>query len=88
VSYRIEIERPALKALGKLDPSIRRRVQATIDRLADEPHPSGCRKLTGHGNTWRIKAARDWRVLYEIHNGILTVLLVEVAHRREAYRDR
>jgi mRNA interferase RelE/StbE len=86
VSYRIVIERPALKALGKLDPPIRRRVQATIDRLADEPHPPGCLKLTGHANTWRIKAARDWRVLYEIHDDTLTVLVVEVAHRREAYR--
>jgi mRNA interferase RelE/StbE len=86
VSYRIAIERPALKALGKLDPPIRRRVQAAIDRLADEPHPPGSIELTGYANTWRIKAARNWRVLYEIHNDTLTVLVVDLAHRREAYR--
>jgi mRNA interferase RelE/StbE len=86
VSYRLAIDRAALKALSKLDKPIRRRVQAAIDRLADQPRPPGCRKLTGQ-DVWRIKAAHDWRILYEIHDDVLTVVVVEIAHRSSAYRN-
>lgn len=85
--YTVEVTTSAEKALRKLDKPVRRRVLAALDRLADEPRPNGCIKLTGSENTWRIRVA-DWRVLYEIHDRVLRVLVIDVEHRAKVYRDR
>lgn len=87
MSYAVELTATAEKALRKLDKPIRRRVLAALDQLADNPRPVGCRKLTGT-TTWRIRAAKDWRILYEIHDDHLVVLVIDLAHRSQAYKDK
>ncbi|HCN23397.1 MAG TPA: type II toxin-antitoxin system mRNA interferase toxin, RelE/StbE family, partial [Arthrobacter bacterium] len=47
--------------------------------------PVGCKKLVGEQNAWRVRIA-DYRILYEIHDEFLTVIVVRVAHRREVYK--
>lgn len=86
--YTVEVTASAEKALRKLEKSVRRRVLTALDRLTDEPRPAGCIKLTGAENTWRIRVDRDWRVLYEVRNHVLLVLVVEVEHCPKSYRDR
>lgn len=86
MSYRVEIDRSALRALAKLDKPVRRRIQAAIDQLAEQPRPAGCVKLSGRNNQWRIRAARDWRIVYEIHDNQLLVLVIDVGHRSSIYR--
>lgn len=84
MSYAIRIKRSALKALKKTDPQDRRRIVRAIDRLAVEPHAGGV--LKGEfGGLRRIRVG-SYRIIYEVHEGELTVLVVRVAHRREAYR--
>ena len=56
-----------------------------IDCLADDPRSPGCIKLTGRNNAWRVQA-RDYRVVYEIHDEWLLVLVVDVGHRSQVYR--
>ena len=55
-----------------------------IGALADNPRPAGCEKLTGK-DRYRVRQGR-YRVLYSIQDETLTVSVIKVAHRREAYR--
>ena len=83
MAYRIAIDPPALKALKRLDTPVRRRHEAAIDALADNPRPAGCKKLTGV-QAWRIRVGA-WRIVYSIADAELTVLVVRIGHRREVY---
>jgi mRNA interferase RelE/StbE len=62
----------------------RERIADASHGLADEPGPHGVKKLSGR-NAWRIRAG-DYRVLYEIHDDRLVILVVDIGHRREIYR--
>lgn len=75
----------AVRALAKLDPLARRRVQAAIELLAMDPRPARARELGGGDGVWRVRTG-DYRVLYEIDDGVLLVLVVAVGHRRDVYR--
>lgn len=77
----------AIRQLKKLDPSARRRVQAAIELLAADPRPPGATKLTGDDGEWRVRTG-DHRVVYEIQDGVLVVLVVSVGYRREIYARR
>lgn len=85
MSYQVSITRPALKALAAIDKTQRRRIQAAIDRLADNPRPPGARALRGRSGELRIRVG-DYRVIYDVYDDQLLVLVVEVGHRREIYR--
>lgn len=84
MTYRVQIARRAAKAVTGLDKPIRRRVLAAIDALSGDPWPVGCRKLAGQ-EAWRIRVG-DYRIIYEIHDQVLLVIVVDIGHRREIYR--
>jgi mRNA interferase RelE/StbE len=83
--YRVLLERTAEKDLARLSSEIHERVIATIQALANNPRPPGCRKLAGTKNDWRIRVG-DYRVVYEIADEIRVVRVNRVRHRREVYR--
>lgn len=85
--YSIEFRRSAEKELGKLDGRIRARILRTIVTLADDPRPPGVKALTGEAGSWRIRIG-DYRVVYEINDTELIVLVVRIAHRSDVYRRR
>ena len=87
MTYRVEVAPAALRQLRKLDPPARRRVQAAIELLADQPRPSGAKKLDGGEGEWRVRTG-DYRIVYEVHDNVLLVLVVAVGHRREIYERR
>ncbi|MDN5861306.1 MAG: type II toxin-antitoxin system RelE/ParE family toxin [Pseudonocardia sp.] len=58
---------------------------AVIDRLAENPRPPQCVKLSGQVNAWRVRAG-DYRVVYELHDDRLLVLVIEIGHRSAAHR--
>jgi mRNA interferase RelE/StbE len=87
VTFRIEVAPTAARQLRRLDAQARRRVQAAIELLADNPRPAATKKLTGGEGEWRIRTG-DYRVIYEIHDDVLLVLVVAVGHRRDIYRRR
>lgn len=85
MSHRVLLSPGAVRALRKLDPQARRRVQAVLELLAETPRPPGARKLSGGSGEWRVRSG-DYRVVYEIDDGVLTVLAVAVGHRRDIYQ--
>lgn len=84
MSYRVRIKRSAAKALRKIDKADRERLVRAIDRLAEEPHAGGV--LKGEFAGLRRLRVGNYRVVYEVHEGELVVLVVRVAHRRDVYR--
>jgi mRNA interferase RelE/StbE len=84
MGHSIKIEPTAKKRLDELEVPLRRRILQAIGKLADNTRPPGCKKLKGW-DAYRIRVG-DYRVIYEIHDDILVVLVVRVAHRREAYK--
>ncbi|NHN54536.1 type II toxin-antitoxin system RelE/ParE family toxin [Calidifontibacter sp. DB0510] len=87
MTYRIEVAPAAVRQLRKLDHAARRRVQAAIELLADNPRPTGASKLVGGDGAWRV-CTGDYRIIYQIDDGVLLILVVAVGHRRDIYRHR
>jgi mRNA interferase RelE/StbE len=88
MTYEIVFRDTARKAFLALDPAIRKRVGKVIDRLAENPRPTQATTLLMTDLTiWRVRAG-DWRVLYEVHDDRLVVLVVDVGHRSTVYRKQ
>lgn len=87
MTYQIVVAPSALRALGKMDATARRRIQAALEILAVDPRPTGAKKLVGGDGEWRVRTG-DFRVIYEIDDGVLRVLVIAIGHRREIYRRR
>ena len=85
--YRVTLTAGAARQLRKLDPPARRRVQAAIELLSSDARPPAATQLVGGGGEWRVRTG-DYRIVYEIHDGELLVLVLAVGHRRDVYRAR
>lgn len=85
--YQISLTPSAQKDLGSLPAKIQRQVAARIDALADDPRPDGAKKLKGGRNEYRLRSG-DFRVLYQIHDDRVLVIVVRIADRKDAYWDR
>lgn len=83
--YKVIIERRPQKALGKLPNQIQRRIRKALFALAEEPRPRGARQLKGDEDAYRIRVG-DYRVIYEIRDKVLVVLVIRIAHRSKAYK--
>jgi mRNA interferase RelE/StbE len=84
IQYQIIILPTAQKSLSKLPKKMQLRIQGAITTLASNPVPPVARKLVGRDN-YRLRVS-DYRIVYSIHENILTVKIVSVGHRREVYR--
>lgn len=84
--YRVVVLPAARRHLARLDPTARRRVGALIDSLADAPRPAGMKALRGMPGLLRVRSG-DYRVVYQVEDRELLVLVVAVGHRREVYRS-
>jgi len=87
VSYRVTLAPAAARQLRKHDPQVRRWLQAALDLLAVEPRPPAATRLVGGSGEWRVRTG-DYRIIYEIKDDELLVLVLQVGHRREVYRRR
>ena len=83
--YQIIIKPTAEKSMDKIPLPVRRRIADAIGELRSDPRPAGVVKLAGDENLWRIRIG-NYRVVYEIHNDRLMVLVLRVAHRKDVYR--
>lgn len=82
--YRIEVTPRAQKDLKALPTRERQRVAEQIDALKIDPRPTGSRKLRGREDFYRIRAG-DYRVVYQIEDEVLLILIVRVGDRKEIY---
>jgi len=71
--------------MKKLSADILKRVIKALVKLEQEPRPPGVKKLSGEDELYRIRVG-DYRIVYQIRDNELVVLVVRVAHRREVYR--
>ncbi len=69
-----------LRRLPKADVS---RILRRIDELAEEPRGQGCEKLTG-SDYFRVRQGM-YRIIYEIRDEVLVVVVIKVGNRREVY---
>lgn len=84
--YRLLVKPSAAKEIEAIGTKRdRQRVVARIQSLADDPRPSGCEKLAGPSNLFRVRQG-EYRVVYAIDDSRCTVDVVKVGHRREVYR--
>jgi mRNA interferase RelE/StbE len=87
MTYAVVLTPAAARQLRKFDPPARRRIQAAIDLLASEPRPPAATRLVGGAGEWRVRTG-DYRIVYEIEDERLLVLVLSVGHRRDIYRQR
>lgn len=84
--YEVRFTPAVDRQIGKLPRAIRPKIIARAEALADNPRPHGVKRLTNaKQGTYRIREG-DYRIVYDIEDAILLVLVVRVAHRREVYR--
>ena len=90
MAYRVELSTSAGKELRKLkkriQPRIMKSIGERISALAENPRPPGVEKVEGHDNLWRVRAGKDYRIVYTVKDDVLLVVVVRVGHRREVYR--
>ncbi len=84
MAYSIDFKPIAKRQLAKLHKNIQYRLQIKIDTLTDNPRPHGSKKLQGFENRYRIRVGY-YRVIYEIHDDVLLVLIVKIGHLRDIY---
>jgi mRNA interferase RelE/StbE len=84
IQYQIRILPAAEKSLSKLPKKIQLRIQGAITVLASNPLPPVAKKLVGRDN-YRLRVS-DYRIVYSIHENILTVKIISIGHRSEIYR--
>lgn len=80
MTYRIQFEAGAEKALAKLPMPVRRRIALAINKLADDSRPQGVRKLTKSKNSYRLRV-RDYRIVYDIADKLLIIRIVRIGHQ-------
>ena len=89
MAWRIELTATAVKQLAKLDKNEAKRITSFLrQRLAvlDDPRTTG-KALTGPhlGAYWRYRVG-DYRIICDIQDEVLCVLVIEIGNRREVYR--
>ena len=84
MSYKVVIPKPVQKQLSDLPKNQRDRLITDIRLLAEVPRPSGVKKLKGYENIYRIRVG-DYRVIYEVKDQEMLVLIISSVHRRDAY---
>jgi mRNA interferase RelE/StbE len=84
VKYTVQFRPRAAKQLKALPTGVRRTIDQVIDALAENPRPSGAVQLKGTDfmRAW----VRDYRVVFEVRDDVLLVLVVRIGHRRDIYR--
>ena len=87
MTYRVTLAPAAARQLRRFDPPVRRRIQATLELLAENPRPPAATQLVGGSGEWRVRTG-NYRVVYEIEDEVLLVLVLAVGHRREVYRAK
>ena len=84
--YRLEIRPSVEKALRKIrDAKLQRRLDDALGKLAENPRRAGAEKMAGLQNRYRFRVG-DYRIIYEIHDAVLLVVILAIGDRKEIYR--
>lgn len=88
VRYRTEFRPAADREFRSLSRETQIAIRPVIDALSENPRPFGVKKLKGERDLYRIKAGpgKAYRIVYQVRDEVLLVLIVKVGHRKEIYR--
>ena len=84
LTYSILFTAEARRQLKKLGKAVQVRLLEAIEALAILPRPSGMKKLKGGDGFYRIRVG-DYRVVYQVNDGELLILVILVGNRRDIY---
>lgn len=84
-SYELVFRKSVAKDLRAFPNQDVKRIMQRIRTLANDPRPAGCEKLSGQ-ERYRVRQGA-YRIIYEIEDARLIVLIVKVGHRRDVYRN-
>jgi mRNA interferase RelE/StbE len=83
-SYAVDFTKSAHKEISKLPLPTARRIAQAIDKLSVDPKKGKVRPMVG-SKSWRLRVG-DYRVIYDISDSELVILVIRIRHRREVYR--
>jgi len=85
VTYSIEFRPSALKSLKRLPKQEVIKIKSKIDNLAGQLPNTNITKLKGNNSFHRVRSG-SYRIVYEINNDKLVILVVKVGHRKDVYK--
>ena len=85
MKYRIDFKSSAAKALRKISKSDQKRIADKIDGLSENLPDPATTKMKGDNPFHRIRVG-DYRIIYEIHEDILLIVILKIGHRKDVYR--
>jgi len=85
--YKLDFTKKASKELQKLEiPVIQKISDKLKDLISGNPNIDFSKMETSDDATYRLVCG-NYRIICEVHNKIITILVIKVAHRKEVYRD-
>jgi mRNA interferase RelE/StbE len=84
--YRVKVKRSAAKALKKFPKPDRKRIIEKIDSLAVNPPNLDTTKMKGNNPFHKVRSG-NYRIIYEVQEKVLVILIVKVGHRKDIYRN-
>ena len=85
MTYAIEFSHQAARQFKDLPKQVQVRLKPKIDELAENPRPRRVEKLKGEDDLYRIRVG-DYRVIYQVRDKALIVLVVKIGDRKEVYK--
>ncbi len=82
--HEVRIGRSAAKEFESLPDQVIDRVATKIESLAQQPRPTGCKKLRGADNLWRVRVG-DYRIIYAVDDTLSIVEIRVIRHRKDVY---
>ena len=86
MSYWIAVKRSAAKALKKIPKADRKRIIEKIDSLSEILLNPDTTKMKGNNPFHKVRIG-NYRIIYEIQEDVLVILIVKVGHRKDIYRN-
>ncbi len=87
MTYNLNLTTRAEKYLDRLSDAVASRITARILELKNNPRPYGIIKLKGTESLYRIRVG-EYRVIYQILDDVLLILVVKIGHRKDVYRNK
>jgi mRNA interferase RelE/StbE len=84
MKYTVIVPKPVQKQLENLIQTERTKIILVLKQIAEDPRPSGIKKLKGYEKNYRVRVG-DYRIIYEIKDRELIVLVLSVSHGKDAY---
>jgi mRNA interferase RelE/StbE len=82
--YAVKFTNSAQKQLQKLPSNIQNKIVQKVQELSKEPRQHGYKKLAGREG-YRVRVG-DYRVIYFINDDVLTILIIDIDHRKQIYK--